>query len=64
MITVYLYYLCWNVYTTVLQYSDSFLYRSLAYVCEGTFAMRMYVALMSSYPWDWALQMATFHKIL
>jgi len=40
------------MYTIVLLYSDFYLYRCLAYVCEGIFAPRMYVAVTSLYPWD------------
>jgi len=56
-------YLSWSVTSflgiLVLIYAEIFvyivfifLYWGLAYVCEGIFALRMYVAVVSPYPWD------------
>ena len=50
MINVYLYHIIGMYITTVLSYSDSFLYWWLAYIREGIFALYMYVAVTSPYP--------------
>ena len=36
----------------ILSYSDSYLYWFLAYICEGIFGLRIYVAVTSPYPRD------------
>jgi len=50
--TMYLYYFVRMYITTVLLYSDSCLYWCLAYICEGIFALRMYVTIVIPYSQD------------
>jgi len=47
---MYLYYFIGMYITTMFLYSDSFLYRYLAYICEGIFALHMYIPVASPYP--------------
>jgi len=49
---VYLYYFIGMYITTVLPYSDSYMYWCLAYINEGIFALRMYVTVASMYQQD------------
>ena len=46
-------YCCIGIYIThVILHSDSYLYGCLAYICEGIFDLRIYVAVTSPYPRD------------
>ena len=62
--TMYLYYFVGMYITTVLLYSDSCLYWCLAYICEGIFALRMYVTIAIPYCRIGALLLLREHTLL